>query len=443
MTVLLILLTGQFMANVDTSVVNVAAPAIHDDLRASASELQLVVSGFVLTLATLLIAGARLGARFGHERVFTIGVAVFTGASLLCGLAPTTLVLILARLLQGAAAAIMVPQVLTGIQRSFQGADRARAIGYYSLTLSAGAVAGQVLGGVLVWANLFGSSWRPIFLVNVPIGIALTAAAARTLPRDRGDRGRRLDLPGAAALSLSVALAVVPLVLGRALKWPLWTVLALLACPLLLVAFGWLERRATAPLVNLRLLVRRPIAWGLVGYALALSTYFTMLFVLALYLQQGLGRGALYSGLSLVSWVAAFGLAAPVSRRLPQRFSMVGGFALLGAAHLAIGAGAAAHWLPGGVLMVLLGVGGFGLGIGNTAVVTHLTGSVEPAHAPELSGLIPTTAQLSGVLGVATFGTLYIGLSRVGGFAVVTLAFGTAALLGAGAVYRATLTRPA
>src|SRR5205809_812706 len=133
MTVLLILLTGQFMANVDTSVVNVAAPAIHNDLQTSASGLQLVVSGFVLTSASLLIVGARLGARFGHERVFTVGVATFTGASLLCGLAPTTLVLILARLLQGVGAAVMVPQVLTGIQRAYE--------------------------GVLVWANLFGSSW--------------------------------------------------------------------------------------------------------------------------------------------------------------------------------------------------------------------------------------------------------------------------------------------
>jgi MFS family permease len=440
MTVLFILLTGQFMANLDTSVVNVAAPAIHDDLRAGTSALQLIVSGFVLTYATLLIAGARIGARFGPERVFTAGVAAFTGASLLCGLAPTAPVLIVGRLVQGAAAAVMVPQVLTGIQRAYHGPGRARAIGYYALTLSAGSVAGQVLGGVLVWANLFGSSWRPIFLVNVPIGVALTAIAARTLPRDGGDRSRRLDLPGAAALALSVALAVVPLVLGRALHWPLWTVAALAACPVLLAVFGWRERRTPAPLVNLRLLGHGPIGWGLVGYALALSTYFTMLFVLALYLQQGLGRDALYSGLSLVSWVAAFGLAAPVSRRLPTRVATVGGFALLSAAHLAISAGAASHRLPGALLMVLLGVGGFGLGIGTTALVTHLTGSVPPAHAAELSGLIPTTAQLSSVLGVATFGTLYIGLSRVAGFAVVTLVFGAAALLGAAAVYRSTRT---
>ncbi len=345
---LLALVAGQFLANVDTAVANVAAPAIHDDLGASGSELQLVVSGFAMAYAVLLITGARLGLLHGYRRLYLAGLAGFTAASLLCGVAPTPATLIVARVCQGAAAAVMVPQVLTGIQRLFAGEARVRAFGWYAVALSSGAVVGQVLGGVLVTLDLAGSGWRPVFLVNVPVGIALLALAAYAVPVTARDAERRdgLDLRGVGLLSASVTLAVVPLVLGRDLGWPVWGDACLAGSAVGLGCFVLVERRVADtgghPLVDLRLLTRPAVGWGLLSYGAALTTYFAMLFVLALYLQGGLGHSALYSGLALVSWVAAFGVAGPLVRRLPRtdtgtpRVAGLAGPLVLAVAHGAI-----------------------------------------------------------------------------------------------------------
>jgi MFS family permease len=291
---LTVLLSGQLMVNVDLAIVNTAAPSIQDTLHASGGELELVVSGYILAYAVLLITGARLGAIHGYRRLFILGLTGFVLASLACGLAPETGWLIAARVVQGAAAALMVPQVLSGIQLNFEGGARATAIGYYSLALSGGAVLGQLLGGVLVSADLFGSAWRPIFLINVPLGVALLAAAVRYLPVDgRTKRGRQLDLLGVVVLSLALLLAVVPLVFGREAGWPVWTWSCLLAS---LPSFGWfvlMQRRTTArgghPLVNLSLVNRPAVRWGLIAHGASTLTYLALLFVLAVYLQRGLG----------------------------------------------------------------------------------------------------------------------------------------------------------
>lgn len=445
---LLALVAGQFMANVDTAVANVAAPAIHADLGASGSQLQLVVSGFAMAYAGLLITGARLGLLHGYRRLYLVGLAGFTAASLLCGLAPTPSTLILARICQGAAAAVMVPQVLTGIQRLVAGEARTRAFGWYAVALSSGAVVGQVLGGVLVTADVAGLGWRPVFLVNVPVGVALLALASYAVPVTARDVATddHLDVRGVALLSASVSLAVVPLILGRDLGWPAWGDACLAGSAVGLTGFVLVERRVARagghPLVDLRLLTRPAVGWGLLSYGAALSTYFAMLFVLALYLQRGLGHSALYSGLALVSWVAAFGVAGPVVRRLPrgedgsQRVAGLAGPLVLAAAHATICVSLLLDRLPGWWLMVLLGVGGLGLGTAFTAMMGHLTSHVPPERAADLSGLLPTTAQLSGVLGVATFGTGYLaiaGASPREGFIAVTAVFagvaGMAALL--------------
>ena len=176
--VLAVLLIGQFMAVLDASIVNVAAPSIHASLRASGAGLQLVVAGYTITYAVLLVTGARLGDILGHRRVFLSGLVVFTLASLGCGLAGTAGLLIALRFLQGAGAAVMIPQVLSLIQRTHAGPGRARAMSMYSAVLAGGAVVGQLAGGLLISANLFDSGWRPVFLVNVPIGAALLAAGA-------------------------------------------------------------------------------------------------------------------------------------------------------------------------------------------------------------------------------------------------------------------------
>src|SRR6266536_127588 len=190
---LAVLITGQFMALLDVTIVNVAIPTIHAKLNASGAAIQLVVAGYTITYAMLLITGARLGDLRGHRNVFLAGLATFTIASLACGLAPNTGALVSARFVQGTGAALMVPQILSVIQRQFSGAARTRALGVYAATLASGAVVGQVIGGVLVSANLFGASWRPVFLVNVPVGLAAALLVPRLVPADHvpggaGDR---------------------------------------------------------------------------------------------------------------------------------------------------------------------------------------------------------------------------------------------------------------
>jgi MFS family permease len=446
------LLGAMFLGNVDVAVANIAGPSIRAGLHASGGELELIVSGYTLAYAMLLVTSARLGEARGYRRMFLAGLTGFTLASLACGLAPSAAVLVAARIAAGAAAALMTAQVLTGIQLGFDGRARARALGLYALGLSAGAVAGQSLGGLLISANLLGSAWRPAFLVNVPAGAALFWLARRYLPDGRGpEAGRpvvrngaqRLDPAGIAALSAAMLLLVLPLVLGPDAGWPAWTWACLAASG---PAFGvlWAVERAVAarggrPLVDPRLLARPSVSWGLAAQTAATGTYFAMLFTLALYLQQGLGKSAAYSGAALLSWVAAFGVPGPVLGRLPARaraLAAPAGSVVLAAGFAGLAAVLFAGDTAGVALMALLGVSGLGLGIGFTGMLSHLTGSVTGEHAASLSGLFNTTTRAGGVIGTAAFGTAYLAFARdpgsaVRGFALVNAALAVTALAAA------------
>jgi len=426
-----VLLLAPLMASGDATIANVATPAIRADLGASGAALELVVGAYFVSFAVLLITGARLGHTHGYKRLFLLGTAVFGTGSLFGGLAPDPELLILARVLQGAGAALMLPQALSGIQLHFDGDARARAIGRYSLALSGGAVLGQILGGVLVSA---GHSWRPIFLVNVPICVAAIAAGRRALPEDGARGASRIDLRGVATLSAGLLLIVVPLTLGRGEGWPAWTWICLAAAPAALALFLRSQR-----LIDVRALRPPPVLLSLLALMTATGTYFALLFTLAQYVQRGLGHSALVSGLTLVPWVAAFGLGGQLVRRRPARSMSACGYLLLTAAYLAIGA-----LRPDGALfIVLLGFGGLGLGIGFAALLGHLTTAVAPRHAAEISGVSTTTTQIGGAIGVAAAGGLYLGLAPDGpryAFAVTVLALAGAAALAAIAAYVATAT---
>ncbi|MDX6261033.1 MAG: hypothetical protein QOH84_2721 [Kribbellaceae bacterium] len=441
--ILAILLTGQFMANVDTAVANIAAPSIGTTLGASEGQVALVVSGYVVAFAVLLITGARLGSSWGYRRVFLLGLQVFTVASLACGLAPEVYSLTLARFVQGAGAALMVPQVLSGIQLYFAGRDRVKALGYFSIALSGGAVAGQVLGGLLIAADLFGTAWRPIFLINVPLGVALWLVARRELPVDRPGEKQSIDLRGVLTLSLAVLLVIVPLLLGSERGWPLWSWLCL-ACSVPVVALFELgERRIAArggrPLIARPVLRTRAVRAGLLAHALTTGAYFGLLFVLALYLQQGLGKGPAYSGLAMVVWVAAFGLAGPILPRLPESFHWmpVIGCLLLAVGYLAVLSYLLLGGLAGPWLFALLGIGGLGLGFSSNTLIGAITSAVPTQYAADASGVIATNAQLSGALGVAVGGAVYGGIAGpVSALSVVLAGFAGLALAAAGSARR-------
>jgi MFS family permease len=321
---LIVLLAGQFMALLDVTIVNVAMPTIGRSLHASGAELQLVVAGYTVSYAMMLITGARMGDLYGRRRMFLAGVAVFTASSLACGVAPGIGILIAARFVQGAGAAAMMPQIMSVIQVRFDGAARASALSAYTAVLSSGAVAGQVIGGVLVTANLFGQTWRPVFLVNVPIGLAVLATVPRVVPRDEpGLRRRQLDLFGLAVAVPAVFLVVLPLMLGHQEDWPGWVFACLAAGLALAVAFVLVERRIADrggdPLLNLEVLRAPGLVPGLAAVAVIMITYGGFLFSFALHLQTGLGDSALRAGLTFAPCALVFGFCGYFWRRLPSR----------------------------------------------------------------------------------------------------------------------------
>jgi predicted MFS family arabinose efflux permease len=370
----------------------------------------------------LLITGARLGAMFGVRRVFTIGTAVFTLSSLACGLAPTAEFLVAARLLQGAGAAMMMPQVMSVIQVYFTGPARAKALSIYAAVVAVGAVAGLVLGGVLVEADLFGTGWRSVFLVNVPLGVAVLVLLPRVLTTERRMPGRRLDLPGLALSLPAVLLLMLPLVLGQEEGWPAWAFGGLAAGVALTGAFVALERRVAArggdPLLDLRVLRYRGLPTGLLTLALGMCAYGGYLFALTIHLQVGLGDSSLRTGLTFAPAAVAFGVVSFWWRRLPERshpwLTPVGltvaaaGF-VLAALRLSNGRG------PDAVLLLVLAVAGVGFGLTLSPLLMHALVNVPPASAPDASGMFTTVLQLGQVVGVAVFGAVFFAITGDGG----------------------------
>ena len=419
---LIVLLAGQFMALLDVTIVNVAMPTIGRTLHASGAELQLVVAGYTVSYAMMLITGARMGDLYGRRRMFLAGVAVFTLASLTCGIAPGVGILIAARFVQGAGAAAMMPQIMSVIQVRFDGAARARALSAYTAVLSSGFVAGQVIGGVLVTANLFGQTWRPVFLVNVPIGLALLALVPRVVPRDEpgaGRRPRQLDLsragrrgargvPGRAAADARPPgeLAWLGVRVHRRAR-----------------AGRGVRGRGTAdldrggdPLLNLAVLRAPGLVPGLAAVAVLQVTYGGFLFSFALHLQAGLGDSALRAGLTFAPCALVFGACGYFWRRLPERVHdvlapagclvAVGGYLGIAAALYSGGRGGVQQ----AALQAALVLTGAALALGFSPLVTHGLVRVPLRHAADASGLLTTTIQLGQAIGVATFGSLFLTL---------------------------------
>ncbi len=416
--ILAIVLIGQFMAVLDASVVNVAAPSIHTGLHASGAGLQLVIAGYTITYAVLLVSGARVGDLLGHRKVFLAGLALFTLASLGCGLAASTTQLVALRLVQGAGAAAMIPQVLSLIQRTFPGPGRARAMSAYSAVLALGIVVGQVAGGLLISADLLGASWRPVFLVNVPIGIALMLAGWRMLPAGRGEASRGLDLPGLVLLTPAVLAVVIPLVLGQPEHWPAWGWLCLAGSAPLFAGFAVAERRLAArggsPLVHARMLRLPGMRSGIAALFAIMTVFGGMFFVLALHLQGGLGESPLRAGLTFAPSATMFAIVSLNWQRLPGWFRPwlpIGGFAGTTAGlvliALVLRGGSSGGFWP----FVALGLIGASMASAFSPLMTGVLMKVPVADAADATGMIVTVNQLALVIGVACFGAVYLNLA--------------------------------
>ncbi|MGW8362305.1 MFS transporter [Streptomyces wedmorensis] len=416
-------LLGAALPLIDFFIVNVALPSIDHDLAAGPVMLELVVAGYGLPYAVLLVLGGRLGDLFGRRRLFLAGMAAFGLTSLACGLAPDAWSLVAARVAQGAAAALMLPQVLATIHAATEGPRRAKAVSLYGATAGLSMAGGQILGGVLVAADLAGTGWRAVFLVNVPIAAAGLLLAVRTVPETRSDRPAPVDVAGTLLLAAALLSLLAPLTEGRSAGWPLWTWLSLGAFPFLAAGFWRVERRldrtGRTPLVPPSLLDLTSLRRGLV-LVLPLSAGFSgFMFVIAVSLQQGLGLGAVASGLAVVPMALAFFAASLAGPRLIRRWGtrVVPVGALLQAAGLgliAVTAGRSWPDLSVASLVPGMAVAGLGQGLQLPVLFRVVLSDVPPERAGVGSGVMVTTQQAAITLGVATLGSLFLSLSASG-----------------------------
>ncbi|HEY2791046.1 MAG TPA: MFS transporter [Micromonosporaceae bacterium] len=415
--VLAILLTAQLMAILDANVVNVAGATIQADLHTGGAGLQLVIGGYTIAYAVLLITGARVGGIVGPRRTFLAGLAIFTAASLACGLAPGTWWLVAFRFVQGAAAAFLIPQVFSLIQRHFIGPARIRALGRFAAVVASGVTLGQVLGGVLVDADLFGTGWRPVFWINVPIGFGLLFAGARLLPADVALDRRRLDPAGLVGLIAAVLALVLPVMFGHQEGWPTWTWISLAAAVVLFGGFMVTQRLAAEPLMPARVVRAPGMLPALAAIFLMMLSFAGYLFAVALHMQVAEHFSPLRAGLTFAPMAIAFGVASLNWRRIPARWH--GAMVPLGLTVVAAGTVATALVLrhdpaPGALFLALLVPTGIGSGIAFSPLMNRALAGVAPADAPDASGLVTTSVQLAQVIGLALIGSLYLALVAAG-----------------------------
>ena len=429
--VLAVLLTAEAMNLLDSTIVAVAAPAIHAGLPGPASDVQWFGAAYTLPFALLLVTGGRLGDIVGRRRVFRIGVAGFVLASAACALAGSAGMLIGARAVQGAAAALVIPQTIGLIRALFEGAELARALGTIGPVMGLSAICGPALGGLLTHADLFGSSWRAAFLVNVPLGLGVLACGS-LLREDRAPVRPRLDPAGTALLVLGTGLLTFPLVDAGTAGWPLRSTLLLTAGIAVLVGFGRQQRRRCArgagSLVEPGLFTRPGFPAALVASTLFFAVLNGLMLVVVLAVQAGGGdAGVLGAGLTLLPWSAGMAVASwTAGARLVPRF----GSAVMGAglAVLALGLlGAVAAWTahPIGyppLLPLGLGVAGLGLGLFTVPFFTAALHRVRPQETGSAAGLLNAVQQLGGTLGIAVLGSVYLGSVPAGAAAAAVRA---------------------
>jgi EmrB/QacA subfamily drug resistance transporter len=413
-----IVLAGTFMVVLDFFIVNVALPSIQTSLHASSGAIEWVAAGYGLTAAVFLITSGRLGDRFGRRRVFSLGLALFTAASAACGAAPNSELLIVARLVQGFAAALVMPNVLSIIGVTYTGPDRPRALSAYAMVMGAAAVFGQLIGGVLVQADVAGLGWRSCFLINVPVGLLALALAPRMVPESRAERASRIDGVGTALITAGLTAIVLPLVEGRQHGWPLWTWVSLAVAPVVLGCFVVHQRRLAgnggAPLLHPSLFVHRTFSAGLVAQTVFWCGQASFFLVLALYLQQGRGLSALHAGLVFtilaVSYLAASVSAPALTERHGRRVLAAGavvlatGHALLLATVAYVGVGGSVALLAPGLLLI-----GAGMGLGIAPLTTIVLSDMRPDQVGAASGAISTAQQVGNALGVAIIGVIFFG----------------------------------
>ncbi|MGW4059321.1 MFS transporter [Amycolatopsis sp. NPDC004747] len=408
-------MVGMFMAILDSYIAIVAGPAIQSDLHTTAGELQWVLAGYQLSYAVFMITAGRIADLYGRKRIFMLGVVIFTLSSIACAIATSAGMLVVARIVQGFGAAMVVPQVFGMITLLVPPEGRHRAFGILGAVIGLGTIGGQLIGGLLIGANLFGSDWRAVFWVNVPIGIVTLLLAAKFVPESRAEGARRLDIPGVAALSAALFLLTFPLIQGREKGWPWWTWACFAASLVMFAVFVSIERRVDRaggdPLMKLALFRQRSFSLGLVlvicVYALLTSYYLA----LSVSMQDGLGLSALGSGLVYAPAAAMFFVFGLVAGKLVPKYGRrvleVGAIILaIGYLSTAVVLLSGATMTPGLVIptLMLQSVGG---GLLITPLLNSVLARIEPEAVGMASGALSTAQQVGAALGVAVIGVVF------------------------------------
>lgn len=410
------ILIAQFMNLIDVTIVNVALPTMQKGLGASESQIEWIVAGYILVVALMLLPMGRYGDIVGRKRLFLLGVSAFTLASAWCGLAGSADAMIASRLFQGAAGGVMMPQVMAIAQELFEPKKRAGAFALFGLTAGLASVTGPILGGLLVTADIYGLGWRPIFLINLPIGVFCLIAGARLLPDMPGNRALRNDWIGIFLIAAAMIALVFPLVEGRALGWPLWCFAMMAASAPLLICFVFWEMRQERldrpQLLPISLLK----AWNFSVGASLTMIYFSalpaMFLVLALFLQAGFGFDALHSGLATVPFPVGVLIGSIVSSRLGARWlkeRIVSGLVLMfgGIFWLRIEINSVVDVVDHWALLPPLMISGVGLALSIAPLFQTILAGVPVRDAGAGSGALQAIQQAGGALGIAIVSQIF------------------------------------
>jgi MFS family permease len=414
--VLAIVVAAQFMFGVDAFIVNVAIPTISIELHASPAQIEAVIAVYLIAYATLAVTGGRLSDIYGTRNVFLAGVFGFTATSLWCGLAQSGPELIGARLAQGAAAALMVPQVLATLHLLFADQARGRAFGIYGIVLGLAGAAGFLLGGMLVTLDLAGLGWRAVFFVNGPFGLIIITAALRIMPSVPRRAGTRLDIPGAIVLFAGLLCLIGPLLFGHDVQWAPWIWLVMAMGIAILAVFLRFERAVAShggmPLIDLALLSDTAFMRGLYAAFCFFFANLSFYLIMTMFMQQALHVPPLQAGMVFLPLTLTFVIASRHSAaRARHRGTLIEGcvIQIAGLALLALLVASvevpATAWLA-----VVLAMFGYGQGLVMAPLSSAVLSSVKPASAGSGAGMYGTTAQIANAAGVAAIGAVFFAI---------------------------------
>ncbi|MBC9934515.1 MFS transporter [Chitinophaga qingshengii] len=413
---LAVLCMGAFLSPLDFFIVNVALPAIKDSLHASEGALQLVIAGYGAAYAVLVVTGGRLGDIYGRKRIFLLGMAMFTLTSGICAMAGDIRVLIAARVVQGLSAALLAPQVLSTIRLIFPPKEQPLAMGIFGSVFGLASIGGQLLGGILMKAGIFGWTWQSVFMINIPVGMITGVAGMFILKENRPTVRQRLDIPGMLLITLALGLFIYPVIMGREAHWPVWIFGCLLASLAAGVCFVYTERytlqQGRAPLIHLPLFKDRHFVNGLAIMYLYNHTAAFFL-VYPYYLQHELHRDVLSAGLAVLPYAAGFFVGPLISPLLAKRMgvhivSLAQGLLATGFVLVVVGLWYSPE--PSGIVRSGLFLAGIGHGMVMPSIMRIILAEVASSVAGQAAGIVSTAIQVGSVMGVALLGTLFFAL---------------------------------